>query len=127
MAGNFRGARTVSPKNNYLSGWSKIAEDVKAGLKGIRGAGEAVRGGAMEATDELLDQNPNHPQTQVSETKNQSIKEKGKQQLASADDTIGRHHGTTRSQAAGGATLPGATAAPVATEKEYRSDSHVGA
>ncbi|KAI3391923.1 hypothetical protein diail_6625 [Diaporthe ilicicola] len=106
---------------------SKIAEDVKAGLKGIRGAGEAVRGGAMEATDELLDQNPNHPQTQVSQTKNQAIKEKGMQQLASADDTIGRHHGT-QSKTAGGSSLQGGTAAPVATEEgEYRSHSNVGA
>ncbi|KKY32645.1 hypothetical protein UCDDA912_g07351 [Diaporthe ampelina] len=85
---------------------SKVAEDVKAGLKGIRGAGEAVRGGAMEATDELLDQNPNHPQTRVSETKNQAIKEKGKQQLASADDTIGQHHGTRANTAAAARGAP---------------------
>lgn len=82
---------------------SKIAKDVKAGLKGIRGAGEAVRGDAMEAADELLDQNPNHPQTQVSETKNQAIKEKGKAQLESADSAIGHRHGTRSKTAAAAA------------------------
>lgn len=87
---------------------SKVADDVKAGLKGIRGAGEAVRGGAMEATDELLDRNPDHPQTRVSETENQAIKEKGKQQLASADNTIGHHHGTRSKTAAAAAARGGA-------------------
>ncbi|KAK7704334.1 hypothetical protein SLS64_008520 [Diaporthe eres] len=93
---------------------SKVVDDVKAGLQGIRGAGEAVRGGAMEATDELLDRNPDHPQTRASETENQAIKEKGKQQLASADNTIGHHHGTRSKTAAaaagtarGGAPLAG--------------------
>lgn len=82
---------------------SKVADDVKAGLKGIRGAGEAVRGGAMEATDELLDRNPDHPQARASETENQAIKEKGKRQLASADNTIGHHHGTRSKTAAANA------------------------
>ncbi|KAK2602327.1 hypothetical protein N8I77_008871 [Diaporthe amygdali] len=106
---------------------SKVTEDIKAGLKGIRGAGETIRGGAMEVTDELLDKNPNHPQAQASATKNQAIKEKGKQQLASADSTIGQQHGA-RSQAASGDALRSGTAAPVATEDgEYGSHSHVGA
>ncbi|POS78822.1 hypothetical protein DHEL01_v202781 [Diaporthe helianthi] len=87
---------------------SKIAKDVKAGLKGIHGAGEAIRGDAMEAADELLDQNPKHPEAQVSQTKNQAIKEKGKAQLESADGAIGHRHGT-RSKTA---------AAPVATNGE---------
>lgn len=93
---------------------SKVVQDVKAGLKGIRGAGEAIRGDAMEAADELLDQNPNHPQTKASETKNQAIKEKGKQQLAGADDAIGHHHGT-RSKTAAATAARNGTAAPVET------------
>lgn len=107
---------------------SKVADDVKAGLKGVRGAGEAVRGGVMEATDELLDRNPDHPQTRVSETQNQAIKEKGKAQLAGADATIGHHHGTrSKTAAAAAAAGRGGTAAPVATtEGEYRSHSNVG-
>lgn len=94
---------------------SKVARDVKAGLKGIRGAGEAIRGDAMEAADQLLDQNPNHPQTQASQTKNQAIKEKGKQQLAGADDAIGHRHGTRSKTAAVAAARGGGTAATVGT------------
>jgi hypothetical protein len=100
---------------------SKVAKDVKAGLKGIRGAGEAIRGDAMEAADELLDQNPNHPQTQVSQAKNEAIKEKGKEQLANADETIGHRHGTRSKTAAANANANanarGGTAAPVATSE----------
>lgn len=87
---------------------SKVADDVKAGLKGIRGAGEAVRGGAMEATDELLDRDPDHhPQARASEAENQAIKEKGKKQLAGADAAIGHRHGT-RSKTAAAAARGGA-------------------
>lgn len=82
---------------------SKAAEDVKAGLKGIRGAGEAIRGGAMEATDELLDRDPDHPQARASEAGNRATKEKGKQQLASADGAIGHRHGTRSKTAAAAA------------------------
>ncbi|KAG8158799.1 hypothetical protein KVR01_011242 [Diaporthe batatas] len=85
---------------------SKIAKDVRAGLKGIRGAGDAIRGDAMEAADELLDQSPDHPRAQASEARNQAIKEKGKAQLESADGAIGHRHGT-RSKTAAAAAASG--------------------
>ncbi|KUI71499.1 hypothetical protein VM1G_07047 [Cytospora mali] len=112
---------------------TKVAQDIKAGLKGIRGAGEAIRGGTLEATDELFDNSPNHPETQASKLENRSIMEKGKQDLRGADNAIGQRHGVA---AAGGAsaaqTVRGSqgTAAPAATGRageEYASGSNVGA
>ncbi|KAH8772527.1 hypothetical protein F5883DRAFT_548809, partial [Diaporthe sp. PMI_573] len=86
---------------------SKVAKDVKAGLNGIRGD-------TMQAADELLDQDPDDPQAQASETKSQAIMENGKQQLASADDTVGHRHGTRSKTAAAARAREGAggTAAP---------------
>lgn len=72
---------------------SKAVQDIKSGLKGIRGAGEAIRGGAMETTDQLFDQDTNHPQTQASEAKNRAIKEKGISDATTADRDIGSRHG----------------------------------
>ncbi|KAI8959398.1 hypothetical protein F5Y11DRAFT_304006 [Daldinia sp. FL1419] len=65
---------------------SKIIDDVKTGLKGIRGAGDAIRGEAMEVTDQVFDNNQNHPQTRTSQTKNREIAEKGKQEVRNVDD-----------------------------------------
>lgn len=107
---------------------TKVADDIKAGLKGIRGAGEAIRGGTLEATDELFDNNPNHPETQTSKLENRSIMEKGKQDMKNADGVIGKGHGVAGSQQ----TVRGSqgTAAPAATGRageEYTSSSNIGA
>ncbi|KAI3317384.1 hypothetical protein HD806DRAFT_372318 [Xylariaceae sp. AK1471] len=67
---------------------NKIVDDVKTGLKGIRGAGDALRGGVMEATDQAFDNNQNHPQTQASELKNRSLAEKGKSDMQAVDDRL---------------------------------------
>lgn len=72
---------------------SKAVQDIKSGLKGIWGAGDAIRGGAMEATDQLLDQDPNDPQTQASQAKNRAIKEEGLRKATAADSDIGSRHG----------------------------------
>lgn len=72
---------------------SKIVEDVKSGLKGLRGAGDAIRGSTMEATDELFDQGANHPQSAASQTKNRALAEKGTQEVKTADQNIGSRHG----------------------------------
>lgn len=108
---------------------SNIAQDIKAGLKGIRGAGEAVRGSTLEATDELFDNDQKHTETQASKLQNQTIKEKGKQDLKGADGVIGGHHGVS---SGGGQTVRGSagTAAPAATGRageEYASGSNIGA
>ncbi|KAI8631609.1 hypothetical protein F5Y19DRAFT_424329 [Xylariaceae sp. FL1651] len=67
---------------------SKIVEDMKTGLKGVRGAGDALRGGLMEATDQAFDNNQNHSQTQASELKNRATTEKGKMDMQAVDDRL---------------------------------------
>lgn len=69
---------------------SKLVDDVKSGLKGIRGAGDALRGNLMEATDQALDPDSGHPAAQASQSKNRAIAEKGKQDIAGADEMIAR-------------------------------------
>lgn len=91
---------------------SKAVQDIKSGLKGIRGAGEAIRGGAMEATDQLLEQNANHPQTQASTAKNQAIKEKGMQEATGADHDIGSRHGPNTAQAGTGTAASASASTP---------------
>ncbi|KAK7946417.1 uncharacterized protein PG986_010738 [Apiospora aurea] len=100
---------------------SKIIDDVKSGLKGIRGAGDAIRGSAMEATDQAFDNDSNHPQTQLAQAKNRSITEKGKQDIAGTDHMVARHeqkHGKHTAGAAAAAEEPvttGTTAAGTTT------------
>ncbi|KAK9425653.1 hypothetical protein SUNI508_03014 [Seiridium unicorne] len=45
---------------------SNIGNDIKSGLKGIHGVGEALRGSVNEAADQALDTNTKHPAAQVS-------------------------------------------------------------
>lgn len=115
---------------------SNIAQEIKAGLKGIHGAGEAIRGSTLEATDELLDNGgPKHADTQASKLQNQTIKEKGKQDLRGADAVIGKRHGVDAAD--GGVAQQqqsvrgsAGTAAPAATGRageEYVSGSNIGA
>ncbi|KAK7749648.1 hypothetical protein SLS53_000226 [Cytospora paraplurivora] len=114
---------------------SKIAQDIKAGIKGIHGAGEALRGETLQATDELFDNSNKHTETEASKLKNEAIAEKGKRDYKNADDLIGKHHGvasTTATTDASTNTVRGSqgTAAPVATGRagdEYVSSSRVGA
>jgi len=67
---------------------NKIVDDVKTGLKGIRGAGDALRGEMMAATDQAFDNNQNHPETKASELKNETIREKGKADMQAVDDRL---------------------------------------
>lgn len=82
----------------------KAVEDIKSGLKGIKGAGDAIRGGAMEATDELFDQGSSHPQSAAAQTKNRALAEKGTQQAKMADRDIGQRHGPAAQNTVGGPT-----------------------
>ncbi|KAI1841428.1 hypothetical protein JX265_001504 [Neoarthrinium moseri] len=70
---------------------SNLGQDIKSGLKGIRGAGEAIRGTFNEAADQALDTNQKHPAAQESQLKNRGIAEKGKEDIRGADDMIARH------------------------------------
>ncbi|KAM5522523.1 hypothetical protein FOXYSP1_16414 [Fusarium oxysporum f. sp. phaseoli] len=69
---------------------SKLVEDVKSGLKGIRGAGDALRGEVLDATDQAFDTNPQHPETLKDRVDNRTIAEKGKQEMHGADNMIAR-------------------------------------
>ncbi|KAG5758078.1 hypothetical protein H9Q72_013792 [Fusarium xylarioides] len=69
---------------------SKIIDDVKTGLKGIRGAGDALRGEVLDATDQAFDTDPKHPETLKDSADNRAIADKGKQDMRGADDMIAR-------------------------------------
>lgn len=69
---------------------SKLVDDVKSGLKGVRGAGDALRGGIMEATDKVFEKDPNHPTAIHSQAEKKGITEKGKQDLREADEMFAR-------------------------------------
>ncbi|KAF4499921.1 hypothetical protein FAGAP_3922 [Fusarium agapanthi] len=69
---------------------SKIVDDVKTGLKGIRGAGDAIRGEVLDATDQVFDTDPRHPETLKDSADNRAIADKGKQDMRGADHMIAR-------------------------------------
>lgn len=74
---------------------SNLAQDIKSGLKGIKGAGDAVRGSVLQAGDELFDpKGANHPDTVAAQAKNRTIAEKGAAEAKAADNDIGARHGT---------------------------------
>ncbi|KAF7557833.1 hypothetical protein G7Z17_g374 [Cylindrodendrum hubeiense] len=77
---------------------SRIVDDVKSGLKGIRGAGDVLRGGLMEATDNAFE-----PEGTVvpQQNKNAAVKEKGKQDIKGADEMVSRHEWERKNRAAG--------------------------
>lgn len=70
---------------------SKLVGDVKSGLKGIRGAGDAIRGEVLKATDQAFEKNPDHPTTVESRTENEGIAQKGKRDMRGADEMLARH------------------------------------
>ncbi|KAI9148863.1 hypothetical protein HJFPF1_10906 [Paramyrothecium foliicola] len=67
---------------------SKLVEDIKSGLKGVKGAGDALRGEAMDATDQAFDNNHGDPSVTASRTKNRTIAEKGKADMHQMDEDI---------------------------------------
>ncbi|KAI1279021.1 hypothetical protein F5Y07DRAFT_360201 [Xylaria sp. FL0933] len=74
-----------------MSSTNKVVDDVKTGIKGIRGAGDALRGSLMDATDQAFDNKQNHPETQASQLKNQTLTEKGKREMQAVDDRLAQH------------------------------------
>ncbi|RBR25719.1 uncharacterized protein FIESC28_01472 [Fusarium coffeatum] len=69
---------------------SKLVNDVKSGIKGIHGAGEALRGNVLEATDQAFHTDKNDPSTLKKETDNKIVAEKGKQDMKDFDNTLAR-------------------------------------
>jgi hypothetical protein len=68
----------------------QIVEDIKTGLKGIRGAGDAIRGEAMAATDQAFERNPHDPAAIESRERNKAVAGKGKMDIDGADEMIAR-------------------------------------
>ncbi|KAI0203331.1 hypothetical protein F4808DRAFT_458094 [Astrocystis sublimbata] len=88
---------------------SKIIDDVKTGVKGIRGAGDAIRGNLMQATDQAFDNNQNHPQTQASELKNEALAHKGKGDMQAVDDRLASREHERAARKTGNLAGAGAT------------------
>jgi len=69
------------------SSGNSIGEQIKSGVKGIHGIGEAIRGTALAETDKAFG-------TQSTETsKNENIAHKGVTDMKAADQTVGHNHG----------------------------------
>lgn len=69
---------------------SKLVDDVKSGLKGIRGAGDTLRGEFLEATDNAFEKDPNNPQTIAKQEENRALEQKGRDDMRGADEMIAR-------------------------------------
>lgn len=70
-----------------MSSGNSLGDQIKSGVKGIHGIGEAIRGTAMAETDKAFN-------TQSAETtKNEGIANKGVNQMKAADQTVGHNHG----------------------------------
>lgn len=96
---------------------NRTVDNVKAGLKGLRGAGDAARGSAMEAKDQTFASKSNHPQTQNSASKNHATAaEKGQQDLRHADEILARHK---QAKAAQGARQPLPQGRPAPAAQNY--------
>ncbi|CAN8104564.1 unnamed protein product [Discula destructiva] len=93
---------------------SSIAQDIKSGLKGIKGAGDAIRGQALQAGDELLDpKGSHHPDTAAAHEKNRAIAERGAAEAKVADNNMGARHGVAKETVGHHTTGPVSTAGTV--------------
>ena len=70
---------------------TRIVDDVKTGLKGIKGAGDTLRGGAMEAVDATFENRGNADAAAAAHGRNQGLMEKGRQDLGHVDQAISEH------------------------------------
>ncbi|KAH6884409.1 hypothetical protein B0T10DRAFT_130632 [Thelonectria olida] len=89
---------------------SRLVDDVKTTLKGVKGAGDAVRGDLLDATDKAFEKDPTDPTSVAKNTKNQAIREKGKQDVRNVDEMVARHEWNRKAGAEPGVTAPGVTA-----------------
>jgi hypothetical protein len=68
---------------------SKLGEDIKAGVKGIRGAGDVLRGEVLEATDKIFEKKGD-PRDVQAQARDRAITEKGKADLRGMDNMFAR-------------------------------------
>ncbi|KAI0441622.1 hypothetical protein F4803DRAFT_408722 [Xylaria telfairii] len=93
---------------------SQIIDDIKTGVKGIRGAGDALRGNLMQATDQAFDNNQNHAATQASQRKHETLAQQGKSDMQAVDDRLAareQERAARKVDADGGLATNGAGAA----------------
>lgn len=95
---------------------SKTADNVKTGLKGLRGAGDAVRGGVAQTVDQAFDPQPDHPKTKGNVTRNHAIAEKGEGDLHDAGQMLSQHRIAKGPQ---GARQPLPSGRPVPAARNY--------
>ncbi|CAH0002506.1 unnamed protein product [Clonostachys byssicola] len=88
---------------------SNIIDDVKSGLKGIKGAGDTLRGSLMEAADQTFEPNQQHPSVVARNEKHRATAEKGKMDVEGADAMVSRHEWNRKDRATqrqAAATMP---------------------
>ncbi|KAI6086444.1 hypothetical protein F4821DRAFT_259910 [Hypoxylon rubiginosum] len=95
---------------------SKIVHDFITAIKGIRGAGDTIRGEVMDATDRVFDNKFNHKETEEAQAKNRALAEKGRQEMRDADLLIGRHDFDPKDE-------PATVATPTATTTTTTTDT----
>lgn len=88
---------------------SRLVDDVKTTLKGVKGAGDAIRGDLLDATDKAFEKDPNDPTSIATNTKNQAIREKGKQDVRKADEMFARREWERKRGAEPGVGTPANT------------------
>jgi hypothetical protein len=76
---------------------TKIGNDIKAAVKGIHGAGEAIRGTINQSVDTAFND-------KTGEAKNRAVTERGINEVESADRTVGAGHGVATGGVTGGTT-----------------------
>jgi hypothetical protein len=93
---------------------SRLGRDIKAGVKGLHGVGETIRGTFNEAADQIFDSKQKRPHTQSSQLNNRAIIEKGKAEIDGADEMIARYEAKRK-----GGRLPVATNVDTQHAGEY--------
>lgn len=76
---------------------SKIGSEIKGAVKGVHGAGEAIRGTLNQSVDAAFND-------KAGEAKNQAVTEKGISEVEAADRNIGVRHGVKSGGVTGGTT-----------------------
>jgi hypothetical protein len=76
---------------------SNIGNDIKGAVKGIHGAGEAIRGTFNQSVDTAFND-------KAGEAKNRAVTERGINEVESADRTVGAGHSIQTGGVSGGTT-----------------------
>lgn len=106
---------------------SKAVDDLKSGIKGIRGMGDVLRGEVMGATDRLFESKPDKPHhaaDERSEAKNQAIADKGRSDVQNMDSMLSRHEWKRKEAREAGTAGTGLEREDVHTHHGFSGASH---